>query len=58
MILILFIASILSFVTGDYAEGALVIAIILINAILGLVQESKAEKALESIQKCLLLTRQ
>jgi Ca2+-transporting ATPase len=51
MILILFIASILSFVTGDYAEGALVIAIILINAILGLVQESKAEKALESIQK-------
>ena len=51
MILILFIAALLSFITADYAEGALVIAIILINAILGVIQESKAEKALESIQK-------
>ncbi|MGI6787732.1 MAG: cation-translocating P-type ATPase [Acholeplasmataceae bacterium] len=51
MILILFIAAILSFVTADYAEGILVIAIILINALLGVIQEAKAEKALESIQK-------
>ncbi len=51
MILILFIAAILSFVTADYAEGILVIAIILINAILGVAQEAKAEKALQAIQK-------
>ena len=51
MIVILFIAAIISFATSDYWEGGLVIAIILINAILGLAQESKAEKALQAIQK-------
>ena len=51
MILILIIAAILSFVTKDYAEGGLVLAIILLNAIIGLIQEEKAEKALQAIQK-------
>lgn len=51
MIAILLIAAIISFATSDYWEGALVIAIILINAFLGLFQEARAEKALESIQK-------
>ena len=51
MILVLIGASILSFVTGDLAEGFLIIGIVIINAILGLAQEAKAEKALASIQE-------
>ncbi|MFA6801633.1 MAG: cation-transporting P-type ATPase, partial [Acholeplasmataceae bacterium] len=50
MIYVLFFASIVSFLTHDTAEGFLILAIILMNAFLGLFQESKAEKALESIK--------
>jgi len=50
MILILFIASLISMFTGDIPEGILIIAIVILNAVLGVFQESKAEKALESIQ--------
>ena len=50
MILILFIASLISMFTGDIPEGILIIAIVMLNAVLGVFQESKAEKALESIQ--------
>ena len=50
MIIVLIGASILSFVTSDYVEGFLIIGIVLINALLGLAQEAKAEKALESIK--------
>lgn len=51
MILILLIASILSFVTNDILEGIFIIAIILVNAIIGVIQEAKAEKSLKAIQK-------
>ena len=50
MIIVLIGASVLSFVTGDYAEGFLIIGIVILNAFLGLFQESKAEKALASIK--------
>lgn len=51
MIVILLFAAILSFITADYAEGILVIVIVLLNALLGILQEAKAEKALQAIQK-------
>ncbi len=50
MILVLIGASILSFITGDIAEGFLIIGIVILNALLGLFQEAKAEKALASIK--------
>jgi P-type Ca2+ transporter type 2C len=50
MIIVLIGASILSFISGDQAEGFLIIGIVVLNAILGLFQEAKAEKALESIK--------
>ena len=50
MIYVLFFASIVSFLTHETAEGFLILTIIFINAILGLFQEAKAEKALESIK--------
>lgn len=57
MILILIIASVISGVmakidgTGDYIEAIIIIAIVIFNAIMGLVQENKAEKSLEALQK-------
>lgn len=50
MIYILLAASVISFLTHEVAEGFLIVAIVLINAFLGLFQESKAEKALASIK--------
>lgn len=57
MILILILAAIISFVVACYEkdargffEPALIILIVVINAIMGVVQESKAEKALEALQ--------
>ena len=50
MIYILLGASVISFFTHEVAEGFLIIAIVLINAFLGLLQESRAEKALASIK--------
>ncbi len=57
MIIILIVASIISAVmakiegTGDYIESIIIIAIVVFNAIMGLVQENKAEKSLEALKK-------
>lgn len=57
MIIILIVASIISAVmakfdgTDDYMESIIIIAIVVLNAIMGLVQENKAEKSLEALQK-------
>lgn len=57
MILILIVAAVISGVmakidgTGDYIESIIIIAIVVFNAIMGLVQESKAEKSLEALKK-------
>ena len=37
--------------SGEFIEPALILAIVIINAILGVAQEAKAEKAIESIKK-------
>ena len=57
MIIILIIASIISaFISyyegsHDYFDSIIIIAIVVFNAIMGLVQEAKAEKALEELKK-------
>ncbi|HFD0875937.1 MULTISPECIES: cation-translocating P-type ATPase [Enterococcus] len=54
--IILLIAAVISFYTafatehGDLFEGLLIIAIVVINSVLSIVQEGNAEKALESLQ--------
>ena len=57
MIIILMLAAAVSFVVAcveddpmEFIEPALIIFIVILNAVLGLVQENKAEKALEALQ--------
>ena len=57
MIIILIIASIISagvsYMQGenDYIDSIIIIAIVVLNAIMGVVQEAKAEKSIEALQK-------
>ncbi len=57
MIITLIVAAIISSVmaymqgTNDYLDSIIIVAIVVFNAFLGLVQESKAEKALEALKK-------
>ena len=56
MLIILMIAAAVSALTGmlsghsEWAEVIIIIAVVLLNAILGVVQESKAEAAIEALQ--------
>ena len=57
MIIILIIAAIISAVvsylegTGDYFDSIIIIAIVLFNGLMGLIQEAKAEKSIEALKK-------
>ena len=57
MIIILIIASIVSAImawyegSNDYIDSIIIIAIVILNAIMGVLQEAKAEKSIESLKK-------
>lgn len=56
MLIILMVAAVLSFVSGfvsgepEFADAIIIMAVVLINAVLVVVQEAKAEKAIEALQ--------
>ncbi len=50
MILILLLASILSFLLGEVAEGVVILIIIFINALISIIQEKKALDAIEALR--------
>ncbi|MDO4793904.1 MAG: cation-translocating P-type ATPase [Filifactor alocis] len=51
LVLILLVASMVSFAVGERTDALIIIAIVLVNALLGLYQEGKAEEAIEALQK-------
>ena len=51
IVILLIIASIISAILGDYIEAAAIMAIVLLNATLGVIQERRAEQALAALRK-------
>lgn len=51
LVLILIAASIVSIIVGEVTDSIVILIIVVLNAILGVVQESKAGKALEALKK-------
>ena len=49
MIIILIASSIISFTMGENSEGIAILAIILLNGLLGFIQEMRTEKAMEAL---------
>lgn len=51
MIIILIVASVISFFLDEKADAIIILAIVVLNAILGVLQEDKAEKALAALKE-------
>ncbi len=51
MIIILIVASVISGLVGELSDTFIILAVVLLNAVIGVLQEAKAEKALEALKK-------
>ena len=51
LIIILIVAALVSLVMGEYVDAGAIMAIVILNAVLGVIQESKAEEALAALKK-------
>jgi len=51
VVILLIIASIISALLGDYVEAAAIMAIVVLNSVLGIVQEQRAEEALAALKR-------
>ena len=51
LIYVLLAAVIITLIMGEYIDAAIIIIVIITNAVLGVIQEFKAGKAIEALQK-------
>jgi Ca2+-transporting ATPase len=51
LIYILLAAAAISVILGEASDAVIILAVVVINAVVGVIQESKAEKALEALKK-------
>ncbi len=51
LIYVLLVASVITIVIGEYVDAAIILMVVVLNAAIGVFQESKAEKAIEALQK-------
>ncbi len=55
LIYVLLVASVFTAFLGEWIDTGVILAVVLVNAVVGFVQEGKAEEALENIRKMLAL---
>ncbi len=51
VVILLIVASLISALLGDYVEAAAILAIVVLNSVLGIFQERRAEEALAALKK-------
>lgn len=51
LIFILFIAASISMLLGEYSDTLIILSVILVNALVGVIQEGKAQRALHALKK-------
>ncbi len=51
VVILLIVASIVSAILGDYIEAGAILLIVILNSVLGVIQESRAEEALAALKK-------
>ena len=55
MVIVLIVAAVISTTARELADAAIILFVVILNAVLGVIQENKAEKALAALKRCLLL---